>query len=116
MNHLYVYPDIFQKIGEFLDSDDLFSMAVTCKAAYKAFRRPVLQAKISWPLLKPKRLTFDQREVIQKMEASKVPVKLVTSEVGSGKSLVSIAYALRKNYDKIFMVVPPILITMWTNT
>jgi superfamily II DNA or RNA helicase len=116
MNHLYVYPDIFQKIGEFLDSDDLFSMAVTCKAAYKAFQRPILQAKISWPLLKPKRLTFDQREVIQKMEVSKVPVKLVTANCGAGKSLLAIAYALRKNYEKIFIVVPPNLITMWTNT
>ena len=116
MNHLYVYPDIFQKIGEFLDSDDLFSMAVTCKAAYKAFRRPILQAKISWPLLKPKRLTFDQREVIRQMEESKIPVKLVTSLCGSGKSICAIAYALRKNYDKIFIVVPPNLITMWTGT
>ena len=116
MNHLYVYPDIFQKIGEFLDSDDLFSMAVTCKAAYKAFRRPILQAKISWPLLKPKRLTYDQREVIRKMEESKIPVKLVTSLCGSGKSICAIAYALRKNYDKIFIVVPPNLITMWTGT
>jgi superfamily II DNA or RNA helicase len=111
-----VYPDVFQLIGAFLDSDDLFSMALTCKAAYKAFHRPILQAKISWPLVKPKRLTYDQREVIREMEASHIPVKLVTSSTGSGKSLVSIAYALRKNYEKIFIIVPPNLITMWTNT
>ncbi len=116
MTYLHVYPDVFQKIGEFLESDDLFSMALTCKAAYKAFHRKDIQARISWPLLKPKRLTMDQREVIRQMEASRVPVKLVTSSVGSGKSICSVAYTLRKNFDKIFIIVPPNLITMWVNT
>ena len=116
MAYLNVYPDIFQKIGEFLESDDLFSMALTCKAAYRAFRRPDIQAKISFPMLKPKRLTLDQREVIKEMEAMKIPVKLICGIMGSGKTIVSLAYALRNNFDKIFLVVPPNLISMWEKT
>ena len=116
MTYQVVYPDIFQKIGEFLDSDDLFSLALCCKAAYRAFRRPDIQAKISFPLLKPKRLTLDQRNVIREMEALKIPVKLICGSVGCGKSLTSLAYALRNNFDKIFLVVPPNLISMWEKT
>lgn len=116
MSYMVVYPDIFQKIGEFLESDDLFSMALTCKSAYKAYRRPDIQNKISWPMVKPKRLTLDQREVIRKMEAVKIGLKLIYSSVGSGKSIVSLSYALRKNYEKIVIVAPPNLITMWDKT
>jgi superfamily II DNA or RNA helicase len=116
MTYIHVYPDIFQKIGEFLESDDLFSMALTCKAAYKAFHRPDIQGRISWPLLKPKRLTLDQRQVIREMEAVNIGLKLIYSSVGSGKSIVSLAYALRKNYEKVVIVVPPNLISMWTKT
>jgi superfamily II DNA or RNA helicase len=113
---MHVYPDIFQKIGEFLESDDLFSMALTCKAAYRAFHRPDIQSRISWPLVKPKRLTLDQRQVIREMESVKPGLKLIYAEVGSGKSIVSLAYAFRNNYEKIVIVVPPNLITMWTKT
>lgn len=116
MTYLNIYPDIFQKIGEFLESDDLFSMALTCKSAYRAFRRPDIQARISFPLVKPKRLTLDQRDVIREMEAMKIPVKLICGIMGSGKSVVSLAYALRNNFDKIFLVVPPNLISMWEKT
>jgi len=116
MTYMHVYPDIFQKIGEFLESDDLFSMALTCKSAYKAFRRPDIQKKISWPLVKPKRLTYDQRQVIKEMERAKIGLKLIYSSVGSGKSIVSLAYALRNDFQNIIIVVPPNLITMWTKT
>ena len=62
------YKDIWICIGKFLDSDDLFSMSATCKAAHRALNTNYLQEKISWPLIRPKRLTAEQREVINKME------------------------------------------------
>jgi len=112
-----VFPiDIWQKISENLNSDDLFSVSVTCKSAYKAFNRHCIQEKISWPLVKPKRLTSDQREVVQKMEKLNGKVKLICGQVGSGKSIVSLAYALRNNFDKVFLAVPPNLIKMWEKT
>ena len=116
MAHIYVYPDIWQEIARFLESDDLFAVSATCKSAYKAFKRKVIQEKISFPMVNPKRLTYDQRDVIRRMEENPIPVKLVSSAVGSGKSIVSLAYALRKNFDRIFLVVPPSLIKMWWET
>lgn len=112
----YLYPDIFQKIIEFLDSDTIYNLSITCKSAYKAFKRRSVQEKISFPLKVPKRLTFDQRNTIKSMENSDVPVKLISGGVGSGKTMVSLAYCLRKGYDKIFIAVPPNLITMWKDT
>lgn len=116
MAYIYVYPDIWQEIARFLESDDLFAVSATCKAAYKAFKRKVIQEKISFPMVSPKRLTYDQRDVIRRMEENPIPVKLISSAVGSGKSIVSLAYTLRKNFDKIFLVVPPALIKMWWDT
>jgi superfamily II DNA or RNA helicase len=116
MAHIYVYPDIWQEIARFLESDDLFAVSATCKSAYKAFKRECIQSKISFPMVKPKRLTYDQRDVIRRMEGNPIPVKLVSSAVGSGKSIVSLAYGLRKNFDKIFLAVPPSLIKMWWET
>ena len=116
------YADIWFSIAQYLDSDDLFSMSATCKSAYRAFNRSLIQNKISWPLLKPKRLTSDQRDVIRKMEKLTIPVKLVCGSVGSGKTILSISYALRKlsrinnSNDKIIIVVPPNLIKMWKDT
>ena len=113
---IYTYPDIWEAISRYLDSDDLFAVSATCKSAYRAFQRPILQQKVSYPLIKPKRLTADQREVIRDMEKLKSPVKLISASVGAGKSIVSLAYALRRNFDKIFLVVPPNLIKMWWDT
>ena len=108
--------DIWQKISESLDSDDIFSLSLTCKAANKAFNRKCIQEKISWPLVDSKRLTSDQRNIIRKMENLNINVKLIRGSVGSGKSIVSLAYCLRKGFDKIFIVVPPNLIKMWEKT
>ena len=116
MQYPKLYADIFQKLAEKLDPDTVFSLALCCKAAYRAFKRPDIQTKISFPLLKPKRLTLDQRNTIKEMEKSKIPVKLICGGIGAGKTLTEIAYTLRNNFDKIFVVVPPNLITMWTNT
>ena len=116
MQYPKLYADIYQKLAEKLDPDDVFSLALCCKAAYRAFKRPDIQTKISFPMLKPKRLTLDQRNVIKEMEKVKIPVKLICAGTGGGKSLTSLAYTLRNNFDKIFVVVPPNLITMWEKT
>lgn len=108
--------DVWQVIGGFLESDDLFAMAATCKRAYKAFSRPILRKKISFPLKEPYRLTMDQREAIKAMESVNFPVKLLSSSVGSGKSISSIAYGLRNNFTRIYIVTPPNLIQMWWDT
>ena len=110
------YADVWQQIAKFLESDDLFSMSITCKAANRAFRRHEIQAKISFPMILGKRLTFDQRDVIRRMESNSGKVKLVSSAVGSGKSIVALSYALRNNFDRIFILVPPSLINMWWDT
>ena len=110
------YRDIWVCIANFLDSDDLFNMSLTCKSAYRAFKTNSLQEKISWPLVQPKRLTADQREIVQKMEKLNSRLKLISGPVGSGKTLTSLAYALRKREifeNKILIVVPPNLIKMW---
>jgi superfamily II DNA or RNA helicase len=116
MQYPKLYADIYQKLSEKLDPDDAFSLSLCCKAAYRAFKRPDIQKKISFPMLQPKRLTMDQRNTIKEMEKVKIPVKLICAPVGGGKTLVSLAYALRNNFDKIFVVVPPNLITMWDKT
>ena len=108
--------DCWQVVGSYLNSDDLFSMAATCKSAYKAFSRPVLKDKISFPLVKPYRLTMDQREVLQKMETLNTKVKLISGSVGSGKTIVSLAYGFRQPFKKIVVVTPPNLIKMWWDT
>jgi SNF2 family DNA or RNA helicase len=110
------YPDIWQHIANFLTGDDLFSMATTCKTAYKIMNRSKIREKISFPLKCPKRLTYDQRETIQQMEKLPINVKLVNGDVGSGKTIVALAYGLRKDFDKIILVVPPNLIIMWKET
>jgi len=113
------YKDIWICIGKFLDSDDLFSMSATCKAAHRALNTNYLQEKISWPLIRPKRLTAEQREVINKMEKLDSSLKLIYGSVGSGKTITSLAYALRKREkyeNKIIIAVPPNLIKMWKDT
>lgn len=110
------YTDIWEVIGRYLNSDDLYSMSATCKTAYKAFNRSSIQSRICFPLAKPKRLTADQREVIQNMEKVVSNVKFVSGEVGSGKTIVSLAYGLRNDFKKIIIVVPPNLIKMWSET
>lgn len=111
------YPDIWEAISNFLDSDDLYSISLTCKSAYKAFKRKKIQEKISWPLKCPKRLTADQREIVRQMEEHPIRVKLIHGSVGSGKTIVSLAYVLRKIEDqKLIIVLPPNLIKMWKDT
>lgn len=113
---MFTYPDIWEYIGNYLESDDLYSLSLTCKSAYKAFKRDKIQTKISFPLIKPKLLTYDQRKAIKKMELLPSSLKLINGNVGSGKTIVSLSYCLRNNFEKIFIAVPPSLVKMWEET
>lgn len=116
VSFLNVPIDVWQVIGGYLESDDLFSMAATCKRAYKAFSRPILRKRISFPLAEPHRLTMDQRETVKAMESVNFPVKFLSADVGAGKSVTSLAYGLRNNFSRIYIVCPPNLIQMWWDT
>lgn len=115
-----LYVDFWELLGKYLSPDDIYSFSITCKGAWKACKRPELSKKISFPLLMPYRLTYDQRLTIRQMEEKKEQkIKLIIGEVGSGKTLVSISYAIRnysQNDAKIVMCGPPSLITMWQST
>lgn len=115
-----LYTDFWEKLGTYLSSDDLYSFMLTCKQAYKACQRYSLRTKMSYPMLYPWRLTYEQRQVIKQMESKQQRFKLIHGDVGSGKTIVSTAYAI-KNYisdpeSKIVMCGPPNLIKMWWST
>ena len=114
-----LYADVWQIIASHLPSDDLYSLSLTCKSAYSACTRPVVRARLSYPLQVPYKLTYDQRSTVKSMLNSYSGFKLVNGDVGSGKTITSIAYAIRQYPEpnsKIVMVAPPSLIKMWWNT
>jgi len=115
-----LYTDFWELIGRYLSSDDVYSFALTCKGAWKACKRPTLMKRMSFPMLVPYRLTYEQRQTIQQMETNpKQRFKLIHGDVGAGKTLVSISYAIRNylhNDAKIVMCGPPSLIKMWWTT
>lgn len=117
-----IYTDFWEILGNYLSSDDIYSFALTCKQAWKACNRNSLKQKMSYPLSMPYRLTYDQRSTIRNMEINpNQRFKLIRGEVGSGKTIVSISYAIRNyisenNSSKIVMVGPPSLIKMWWST
>ncbi len=120
MNFNTLYTDFWEILGTYLSPDDLFSFMITCKQAYRACNRDSLKRKMSYPMMYPWRLTFEQREIVRKMEQKNQRFKLIHGDVGSGKTIVSIAYAIR-NYTKnpaakIVMCGPPNLIKMWWTT
>jgi len=116
------YIDIWQVISKYLPIDDLYSLSLTCKNAYKACKRHDIRARLSYPLKLPYRLTYDQRELIKNMlNRSDLGFKLIKGDVGSGKTISVITYAIRKYVDanpetKVLMVAPPSLMKMWWNT
>ena len=138
------YGDIWALLSQYMDPDDAYSMSLTCKQAWRAAHRPDIAARISYPLLRPHRLTYEQREVVRAMEQKRLKYKLISGDVGSGKTMVSISYAIRnyiskfpgkywyKNNNrsddtdneedsdselpKIIMCCPPSLIKMWWTT
>lgn len=126
MQHLYT--DFWELIAQHLDPDDIYNFSLTCKSANKASRKPTIQNKISYPLLYPWKLTYEQRSLIKKMELGfpkginligTPRFKLLHGDVGSGKTITSISYAIRNYTDpdsKIVMCGPPSLVRMWWNT
>ena len=89
--NLYLYPDIWELIGSYLSTDDLYSFSLVSKNSHKACKRHSLMKKISYPMLYPWRLTFDQRDTIKNLENDNPNprFKLINGEVGSGKTIVS---------------------------
>ena len=120
MNINEIYTDFWELVGKYLSSDDIYSFMLTCKGAAKACRRHSLKAKMSYPMLFPWRLTYDQRELIKSMEDGNQRFKLIHGDVGSGKTIVSISYSIRKYLSdpssKVVMCGPPSLIKMWWST
>ena len=115
-----LYTDIWELIATYLSPDELYNFSITCKSANKACRRATIQKIISYPLNYPYKLTSEQRNVIINMEKFKLGFKLINGDVGSGKTITSIAYACR-NYmenpeSKIVMCGPPNLVKMWKDT
>lgn len=116
------YIDIWQVIAGYLPTDDLYSLSLTCKNAFKACKRHDIRTRLSYPLNLPYTLTYDQRELIKNMlKRNDLSFKLVKGDVGSGKTISAIAYAIRKYVDvnpnaKVVMVAPPSLMKMWWNT
>ena len=110
-----LYVDFWEILGNYLDPDDLYNFSLTCKQANKAFNRTSLQNKISYPLTRPYKLTYEQREVIKKMEKGQIGFKLLHGDVGSGKTITSICYGIRNYNDdqKVVMCGPPSLVRMW---
>ncbi len=114
------YPDFWELLGTHLCSDDLFAFMLTCKAAYRACQRYSLRSKMSYPMSYPWRLTFEQRELVKNLERGTQRFKLIHGDVGSGKTIVSTSYAIRKYIinpeAKVVMCGPPSLIKMWWST
>lgn len=123
MNINAIYTDFWELLGTYLSSDDIYAFMLTCRQAFKACKRHSLRSKMSYPMLYPWRLTFEQRELVRGMEAGTQRFKLIHGDVGSGKTIVSTSYAIR-NYAsadsdpnaKVVMCGPPSLIKMWWST
>jgi len=115
-----IYTDFWQLLATHLSSDDIYSFSLTCKQANKACRRALIMKKMSYPMLYPFHLTFEQRSLIQNMEKhSDQKFKLIDGEVGAGKTMCSTSYGIRNYTDpesKIVMCGPPSLILMWWKT
>ena len=112
--------DGWRSVFQFLKPDDLYSCSLVCKVMYRAIHVPEIQKKISYPMVQPYKLTYDQRILIKQMEKDKEQkYKRVIGPVGSGKTIVSLCYAIR-NYlilnGKIYIILPPNLIRMWIKT
>ncbi len=118
-----IYTDFWELIGRELSSDDLYSFMLTCKQAYKACKRPNLRRIMSYPMIYPWHLTYEQRNLVKSMESGTQRFKLIHGEVGAGKTIVSTSYAIKKYMSnasdpdaKIVMCGPPSLIKMWWST
>lgn len=114
-----LYTDFWQLLAEHLSSDDLYNFSLTCKQAWKACKRITISKKMSYPMLFPHRLTYEQRSLIKQMEMGSQRFKLIWGSVGAGKTIVSISYAIRQYTNpnsKILMCGPPSLIKMWWDT
>ncbi len=118
-----IYLDFWELIGRELSSDDLYSLMLTCKNAYRACKRPKLRSIMSYPMSYPWHLTYEQRNLVKSMEIGTQRFKLINGDVGSGKTIVSTSYAIKKYMSessdpdsKIVMCGPPSLIQMWWTT
>jgi len=132
MNVNEIYIDFWELLGRYLPADDLYNFSITCKAAYKAFHRPTIQRKMSYPMLHPYKLTYEQRQLVKSLERGYPEFtrhnypsnhhprfKLIHGDVGSGKTITSLSYAIRNYNDpdsKIVMCGPPSLVKMWWDT
>ncbi len=77
MNINGIYTDFWEILGGYLSDDDLFAYSLTCKQAYRACKRCSIQTRIAYPLLLPNKLTFEQREVIKRMEQKRQRFKMI---------------------------------------
>ena len=118
-----LYTDFWELLGTYLSPDDIYSFMLTCRGAYKACQRYTLKSKIAYPMLYPFRLTYEQRSLVKQLEKGQQIFKLIHGDVGSGKTIVSTSYAIRKYgsetsdpESKIVMCGPPNLIEMWWST
>lgn len=119
MSYLNLYPDCWEYISRFLDNDSLYNLSLVNKNTYRACQKYYIQKRLSEPLLMPYKLTYDQRQVVKKMSDHNHSFKIINGDVGSGKTLTSLFYIIRKYQDsdiKVVMIAPPSLMKMWKDT
>lgn len=109
-------PDVLRGVMWKLHPDDIYNLSLCNRNFYKAFRKPEVQKLVCFPLVPPKMLNWDQRMALKSMEESAFPVRILLGDVGSGKTITSLAFALKGAYEKVIVVTPPALIPMWEKT
>ena len=111
----FLYKDFWLLIFKHLNEIDILNIGQTCKSAYRVLLSPDVRKRISNPFKPKYRLTAEQFECLKTMNKyTGLDVKVVVGDVGSGKTLVALAYALRKyEKEKILIIAPPANVGYW---
>ena len=113
------YLDIWVLISRFLPEEDIIHMGCVCRMFYRLLRRNEIKAKLAFPFRLQYKLTYEQMVCVKEMLLPMngyLPTKLVSGDVGSGKTLVALSYALRKYENKMIVIsVPPANVAQWSD-
>lgn len=137
VKYVQLYMDIVVLLAKYLDPWDLLIFSQVSRITYRAMRREPFKSLISFPFIKNYKITKEQADCLRNMTAPLASIekfKLVSGEVGSGKTWVALSYATLKYRKellldkiqspvetsfqcsplKILIIVPPALIDQWS--
>ncbi|MFS8159358.1 MAG: helicase-related protein, partial [Candidatus Roizmanbacteria bacterium] len=110
--------------SKFEFAGDMLELAYVNKTCYHLMQEPAFRSAISFPFYEQFKLTTEQFACLKKLLAANddsSPRKIVSGDVGSGKTWLAVAYLAykMKTYEpgtvKAILIVPPSLVAQWSD-